>query len=259
MQGLMLHAGGKPASFEEICGIEIPQQTPTYTPVAHGDLVRLVEDRAERLLGVKPLERAFGLARDGAQLFGCLKYPSPIVGKGEGISIGLRNSYDGSLSVGVALGLCVFVCDNLAFSAHDGAVQVVRKHTGNVMGSIHKAASLALLDWEEKYRSLVGEMDALRLVPCDLRAGYQVLGVAYGEGILTPQLASVAFREWRAPSFEAWKDERTLFGVYQATTHALKEAAPSRAVSHYTGAHQLFLGMAGIGTPEPADAEVLVN
>src|ERR1041384_4160845 len=43
--------------------------------------------------------------------------------------LGVRNSYDRSLAVGLTLGSRVFCCDNLAFS---GEVTMHRKHTLNV-------------------------------------------------------------------------------------------------------------------------------
>jgi predicted SpoU family rRNA methylase len=54
-----------------------------------------------------------------------------------GLSIGIRNSYDKSMSIGVALGARVFVCDNLAIS---GEIRIVRKHTAGVWKAIEDMA-----------------------------------------------------------------------------------------------------------------------
>ena len=61
---------------------------------------------------------------DGARYFGVLCLRSPYGDYTD--MLGLRNSHDKSLPIGIAFGSRVFVCDNLAFSA-DHVIR--RKHT----------------------------------------------------------------------------------------------------------------------------------
>jgi hypothetical protein len=62
-------------------------------------------------------------------MFGVLTCTNGIAHKDYGLAIGLRTSYDRSLSVRMIAGTHVLCCDNLAFS---GEVSMQRKHTANV-------------------------------------------------------------------------------------------------------------------------------
>src|SRR6185295_13974528 len=64
------------------------------------------------------------------QMFGVLSCRNGRPDQDYCLAIGLRSSYDRTLSVGLAAGSRVFCCDNLAFS---GEVQAARKHTVHVL------------------------------------------------------------------------------------------------------------------------------
>ena len=69
-------------------------------------------------------EEHHAVTPDGARYFGVLCLRSPYGDYTD--MLGLRNSHDKSLAIGIAFGSRVFVCDNLAFSA-DHVIR--RKHT----------------------------------------------------------------------------------------------------------------------------------
>ena len=143
---MMLHCGGMPATFEDICQIEPPEATATYRPVLHGDLVRLVEDEMHARFRLKNPVKQFGLNREGKQMFGSLTYNlnestevdlSAFAGSSSydmfdsyGFSIVMRNAYDKSMSVGLAGGTKTFICDNMAITGN--SFRVMRRHTKNV-------------------------------------------------------------------------------------------------------------------------------
>ena len=98
---LMLHCGGKPASRLDLAEVITPGQTDTYMPVPHLDLVEKVDGIARELLHRDLARESFGLNCNGQRMFGVLTYKN---GEDEdmGLSIGIRNSYDQSMSIGVA-------------------------------------------------------------------------------------------------------------------------------------------------------------
>lgn len=100
-----------------------PPPTDTHVPVPHHEIVGLMRFT----LGFHQHEIAeehHAVTPDGARYFGVLCLRSPY---GEYTDmLGLRNSHDKSLPIGIAFGSRVFVCDNLAFSA-DHVIR--RKHT----------------------------------------------------------------------------------------------------------------------------------
>jgi hypothetical protein len=103
--------------------VTTPPPTDTHVPVPHHEIVGLMRFT----LGFHQHEIAeehHAVTPDGARYFGVLCLRSPY---GEYTDmLGLRNSHDKSLPIGIAFGSRVFVCDNLAFSA-DHVIR--RKHT----------------------------------------------------------------------------------------------------------------------------------
>ncbi|MGY3406123.1 hypothetical protein ACVWZV_002236 [Bradyrhizobium sp. GM5.1] len=120
---LMLHAGAKPATYDDLRGIHTPDGTSTHLPVPHHELVELVRFT----LGFYQHEIAeehHAITEDGSRYFGLLSLRSPYGDYCD--SLGLRNSHDRSCSLGICHGSRVFVCDNLAFM---GDHVIKRKHT----------------------------------------------------------------------------------------------------------------------------------
>jgi len=119
----MLHAGANPVSYDALRAVPVPIATETHVPVPHHEIVELMRFT----LGFHQHEIAeehHAITEDGARYFGVLCLRSPY---GEYTDmLGLRNSHDKSLPIGIAFGSRVFVCDNLAFSA-DHVIR--RKHT----------------------------------------------------------------------------------------------------------------------------------
>lgn len=120
---LMLHSGASPVSYDELRAVQLPAATDTHVPVAHHEIVELMR----YTLGFHQHEVAeehHAITPDGARYFGVLCLRSPYGDYTD--MLGLRNSHDKSLPIGIAFGSRVFVCDNLAFSA-DHVIK--RKHT----------------------------------------------------------------------------------------------------------------------------------
>ena len=68
---LLLHKGAEPATIEQLAMIPLPQETRSYKPVAHHELANMLSSMAGNLLPEFELVNTqFGLARDGAKMFG---------------------------------------------------------------------------------------------------------------------------------------------------------------------------------------------
>src|SRR5437763_654904 len=126
---LILHAGGWTADLNALAAVPLPPSTDSYVPVPY---IRLLEEVKLQLprFGLAVSREEYGLAREGQQMFGVLSCRNGRPDADYCLAIGLRSSYDCSLSVGLVAGSRVFCCDNLAFS---GEVQAARKHTVNVL------------------------------------------------------------------------------------------------------------------------------
>jgi len=120
---LMIHAGANAVSYDDVRAVVTPEGTDTHLPVPHHEIVELMRFT----LGFHQheiLEEHHAITPDGMRYFGVMSLRSPYGDYTD--MLGLRNSHDKSLPIGIAFGSRVFVCDNLAFSA-DHVIR--RKHT----------------------------------------------------------------------------------------------------------------------------------
>jgi hypothetical protein len=124
----VLHKGGWVATKADVASVPVPEETDSYVPVPFSRFIEEVEFHVPRF-GLTITEERFALARDGEQMFGVLTCTNGVAHSDYALAIGLRNSYDRSLSVGLIAGSHVMCCDNLGFS---GEVGMQRKHTANV-------------------------------------------------------------------------------------------------------------------------------
>ncbi len=100
--------------------------TSTFHPVHHKQVIDAVRTGIS-LTGMEVVKSQYVLARDGMQMFGVWDLNA---GNSDLCwSLGIRNSMDKSLALGITAGTKVFVCDNLAF---DGEYLTFRKHTSGL-------------------------------------------------------------------------------------------------------------------------------
>jgi len=68
---------------------------------------------------------------------------------------------------------------------------------------------------------------------------YRLLGLLYGQGVITPRQIPVVKKEWLTPSHEEFED-RNVWNFYQAVTEALKSAPPPKVMEKHIALHQLL-------------------
>src|SRR5512132_4049581 len=130
MNGLMLHCGSQLKSRDEAFAVPIPQATDTYRPLSYESFLTRIEKQLA-VEGITIKDEKLALAKEGQRLFGLLALSMPgFTAQDYGCVLGLRNSYDKSVSSGICIGASVFVCDNLSFQ---GEVTFTRKHTPNLL------------------------------------------------------------------------------------------------------------------------------
>lgn len=221
MSQLMLHAGGRVATLDELRECATPQPVGRWHPVSH---VRVLESVKETLAGAGYVVKAekLGVARDGARFFGVLDLETPLAA-GASLSVGVRNSVDKSFPLGFAAGSRVFVCDNLAFSAE---LMVRRKHTTNGMrafGGAIAAAVASLTSFKQVEEERIRRMAERELTAAE--ASHIILS-AYRRGIIsTLQLPKVCV-EWEEPRHDDFRP-RTAWSLFNAFTEVLKPRAVS--------------------------------
>ena len=233
---LLLHKGAEAATLEQLAMIPLPQETRSYKPVAHHDLANMLSSMAANLLPEFTLDSTqFGLARDGQKMFGVHTFKNG--DSALGLSIGFRNSYDRSLSVGIAVGASVFVCDNLMLT---GDLTVLRKHTSNVHADIDGLALSAIYRSRSAFNQIKQDAEVMKQIPMSDDEAYRMLGLVYGRGIITPRQIPVVKSEWETPSHDAFED-RNLWSFYNAVTESLKSSPPQSIMERHLAVHKQLM------------------
>ena len=233
---LLLHCGAEEATMDQLANIPLPKETKSYKPVGHAELAKMLAKMATNLLPEFELVNTqFGLARDGAKMFGVHTFKNG--DSALGLSIGFRNSYDRSLSVGIAVGASVFVCDNLMLT---GDLTVLRKHTANVHADIDSLALSAIYKSRSAFNQIKADAEAMKQVAMSDDEAYRMLGLIYGRGIINPRQIPVVKNEWLKPSHDAFED-RNLWSFYNAVTESLKTSPPQSILERHLAIHKQLM------------------
>lgn len=125
---LLTHRGSVRVDREALRLIEPPEATRTWKPVKHYELV----DQLTQILHANGREIAkeeFAVQRNGDVMFGVMDLKWGQTEEYQA-SLGLRTSNNKTMSIQIAIGARVCVCDNLLFSGE--MIALKRKHTSGL-------------------------------------------------------------------------------------------------------------------------------
>lgn len=224
-----------------LLAVPVPKHTRSWRPMPYGDIVGYVKELIDRTIGAPIINEEYGLNKTGDQMFA--QFAIDVGDEGQALSFGLRSSYNKSLAPAMVAGSQLMVCSNLCFSGN--ALKLVRKNTTNVWNDFRSLAQTHVQNSLGYYANVKADNERMKTLPCSERRGYAMLGVALGEGVLSPQQATVAFGDWKEPRHEEFAD-RNLWGLYNAVTEGLKKGAPGQRIDRQTRAHDYFQAMQGL-------------
>ena len=220
----------KIVDFSELGMIRVPDQTETYIPVSHQELVTRVKEAGVAHYAKEPMDIKLEVNHRGQQMFGSMTFFDPDNTMRR--SIGFRNSYDKTLPIGVCGGAEVTVCSNLMFV---GDIIKMRKHTQNVQDDLDVLIQKLFADVDRRYSTALEDRQSMREIAfSDKQVGDYLGQLFVNEHILNGSQMNKAAKEWfESPVFK----ERTLWSAYNACTEALKTAHPANALEKYTKLH----------------------
>ncbi|QDP51217.1 MAG: hypothetical protein Unbinned1068contig1001_11 [Prokaryotic dsDNA virus sp.] len=236
-----------PSTEMDVRMVPVPETTRSYTPMPHGDLIDTIDQQLKHHLPQYYIaDKQYGLAREGQQLFGlmtlkkhsCDVIDAEIVEDDIDLSIGFRNSYDKSMSVGIVGGAKVFICDNMMMTSD--AVKFMKRHTKNVLREFDYMLWTNLPELQGQFVTMKEAKAELCDVEIEHEQGYEFLGRMFGHKLLTPVQMSSATADWREPIYDVFKP-RTAWSLYNAATWGLKKGSPSLAIQRYCNAHDWFM------------------
>ena len=224
----------KLVDFADLGLIKTPDQTETYIPVSHQQLVTRIKEAGTKHYNTSPFETKLEVNHRGQQMFGSMTFHdgSQLTGSGMNRSIGFRNSYDKTLPIGVCGGASVFVCSNLMFT---GDIIKMRKHTQNVEEDLDLLIQKLFDDVDRRYdQSVKDKLTMEQIYFSDTDAGNYLGQLFVNQGVLNGAQLKKATDEWFNSSAFT---ERTAWSAYNACTEALKTAHPMNALEKYTKLH----------------------
>ena len=229
--GLMM-SEGKFVGRDEIAMVPTPAATASWKPVPHLDVIDAVTE-VVKAHDWQILDEQFGLARDGQKLFGVMRINKSSSSEWSRC-IGIRNSHDRSLSVGLTAGISVLVCSNLSFG---GSMVLKRRHTSRI-----ELNGLVV----EAIDALGDEFLTLETVAEDLKIQYVRDDAARAAIVRAAEAGAVnscdivpIFQEFKESRHEEFADP-TRWSLLNAFTENAKKYSPARADQCYRGLTRLF-------------------
>jgi hypothetical protein len=227
--------------YNQLGDYALPKKTSTYQPVGHQQLIDKVIELAKPEYG-KPKNGRFRVAGGGRQLFAHLDYDvsDKVTQHQQRLSIGIRNSYDKSIAVGICSGASIIVCDNLMFV---GDIVRVRKHTVNVWNDLDEIIKEGIQAAEENFETSRQDRESLSNIVVTQTNAAHVLGELFVNfNVLTSNQLNIAVREWKAGNNDAKHPfaERNAWSLYNACTESLKVAHPGEQMDRQVKLHEFF-------------------
>ena len=136
--------------------------------------------------------------------------------------IGVRNSYDRSLSVGLTLGSHVFCCDNLVFS---GEVTMHRRHTVNVFRDLPDLIYRMLSQVSSMRERIDGEIAVMKVREPPPAQAHHLMVEAIRANIHPASRLPKVIEAWEEPAHEVFLP-RTAWSLFNAFTEVQKGAPP---------------------------------
>ena len=221
---------------------EVPIATATYTPVKNVNLVKFLTEKVINA-GFDVVGTSFSSDREGNKMVGTLK-----LGGGNedfGMTLGFRNSYDKSMSIGVGVGAEVFVCSNGMFIAD---VTQLRKHTSKVAGDLNIIVDRQINYVDKLFTEYAEDVEVMRSKEITTNTMNEIVGGLFMEQklITGAQLSIIRKEVSVSDNFKMLGTDgnMSLWNLYQNTTEALKKSHVTRYFSDHAKVRELMLDYA---------------
>jgi hypothetical protein len=234
---LFLHKGAREVTVEQLEGLPTPEETRTYKPVPHAQLVRLVKRVAERNLPMTLHQEQYGLTKDNLRLFGVHTYKVDGY-ENEGLSVAFRQGLDRKMPVQGCAGQQTFICDNMAIS---GGLMHLRRHTGpDIEGAVEHLFNEITGGSVERFKHITMQTDTMRDIPVDDDRAWELTGLLEGHGVITPKAKKIILHDWNVPRFREFSG-RNLYSYYNCVTQGLKSLPESKLIGAHSAAHKTLV------------------
>jgi len=232
MNGLVLHCGSTKVSRDELRRVPTPDATETWKPVPHSEIAEMVAAEAKKR-SFRIVDEEYGISPTGTKMFGVMRF-QPQGHPEYTRALGIRNSNDKQIALGLTAGVSVFVCDNLCFY---GESIVYRKHTSGI--ELKNIIPDAFDKIQLQYIMLDARINVMKDSKVTLNeARITIVKAAEEDVIPSCDIVSVLqeFKEPRHTEFVPL----TKWSLYNSFTETAKKYTPARADKCYRGLADIF-------------------
>jgi len=223
---------------QELFQVPLPPRTDSYTPISNREVVDLIHNEALRN-NLTIFNSSFKVNREGTKTIGYfdIRADDPEMA----MRMAFRNSYDKSMSFGIAAGAKIMVCSNGCIT---GEIVTKRKHTGSA-------------DEEAKYKiiegfSMIGDTfetikqarDKFKSIEIDRKINSELVGRMFMEHefINSVQLNIIKKECESSDKFTTiWEPGYSVWDLYNNVTHSLKESHPSTYMHDHINLHEFMM------------------
>jgi hypothetical protein len=205
---------------QELALVPYPNSTLTHKVVPHHEVVNaLVETLGFRHIGV--VKDQYAVSKDGMKLFGTMELET--TSHGVRFALGIRNSHDKSLSLGITVGYKVLVCDNLSFWGD--FTPVMKKHTKGF--ELLPALAYGVDQMQRNFQPMVQDIERWQDSQISDVAARLLIYEAFIEGTMDipRHLARPVHHAYFNPPHEEFA-ARSLWSLQNAFTEGFKQLEP---------------------------------
>jgi hypothetical protein len=221
-----------PITYDIVRNAPRPEQTESYMPVTHGELIDFIREKMD-VKNYKIVNERYSTNKNGAQMFGEMAIEAN--DSDMRMAIGFRNSLDKSLPVGFVAGTQVIVCSNLMLS---GDIKQVRRHTLNISKDLTEKFSFIEERLDTTFKGIKQDVDRFKGIELPYEKAAELFGkiLMRDSNVATVQQATKAIDLFKNPLHDFGNTD--MWGFYNAFTEAFKEAHPWRAPQNYLNLHK---------------------
>ena len=221
---------------QELYLIPVPRATSSYAPVSHRNVIEAVYEQLDRH-NLRAENETFNTARYGQQLIGYMDIKHTDSNT-LGMRLAFRNSYDKSMSVAFTSGAVVWICGNGCVA---GELQLIRKHTGNVMQEMNEKIVDSINQLDDHFQRILKYSEEMMQRGLQLSQASRVLGEMFvQEDLILPTQMSIVKRELLKPTFKDFEDE-SLWSFYNHVTYSYRDSHPSTYLQQHKNFHEYIV------------------
>lgn len=226
---------GNQVDRNKFVNFDVAEPTVSYSPISNYEIVETVEETLDKL-NYKVTDVKFLSNSKGSKFVAQWVILSDDTDYN--MMIAIKNSYDKSMSAGVACGSNVVVCSNGAVS---GEIAFSRRHRGQASKIVLEGLVEGIKALDNSHRLIVEDLEQLKNISLNSKQMAELAGRLFiEEEVIRLEQLSIIKQEIKKESFD-YGIYNSGYNFYNAVTHALKNTHPMDYLPAYIKTHNLFV------------------